>query len=107
MQDVPGVAYGTIPNRADGTLLKIIPKSEQPGNRDHTVPHSKRAMLKRTAAAAPVVPLRSAFHASLLRRAGIKQKAFQQTEMLASKGMNLAKGVKVDVPIELAKNTGG
>lgn len=62
LQDVPGVAYGTIPNRADGTLLKIIPKS-------------------------------------------IKQKAFQQTEMLASKGMNLAKGVKVDVPIELAKNT--
>lgn len=28
LQDVPGVAYGTIPNRADGTLLKIIPKSE-------------------------------------------------------------------------------
>lgn len=27
-QDVPGVAWGTIPNRADGTLLKIIPKSE-------------------------------------------------------------------------------
>jgi hypothetical protein len=27
LQDVPGVAYGTIPNRADGTLLKIIPKS--------------------------------------------------------------------------------
>lgn len=26
-QDVPGVAWGTIPNRADGTLLKIIPKS--------------------------------------------------------------------------------
>uniref|UniRef100_A0AAD5H1R9 ERD4-related membrane protein n=1 Tax=Chlorella ohadii TaxID=2649997 RepID=A0AAD5H1R9_9CHLO len=62
LQDVPGVAYGTIPNRADGTLLKIIPKS-------------------------------------------IKQKAFQQTEMLASKGKNLAKGVKVDVPIDLAKNT--
>lgn len=29
LQDVPGVAYGTIPNRADGTLLKLIPKSEQ------------------------------------------------------------------------------
>lgn len=28
LQDVPGVAYGTIPQRADGTLLKIIPKSE-------------------------------------------------------------------------------
>ena len=28
-QDVPGVAYGTIPNRADGTLLRIIPKSER------------------------------------------------------------------------------
>lgn len=27
--------------------------------------------------------------------------------MLASKGMNLAKGVKVDVPIELSKNAGG
>jgi hypothetical protein len=28
VQDVPGVAFGTIPQRADGTLLKIIPKSE-------------------------------------------------------------------------------
>lgn len=27
--DIPGVAYGTIPNRADGTLLKLIPKSAQ------------------------------------------------------------------------------
>jgi len=45
--------------------------------------------------------------ARFLRCAGIKQKAFQQTEMLASKGKNLAKGVKVDVPIDLAKNTGG
>lgn len=32
-QDVPGVAHGTIPNRADGTLLKLIPKSEQ-GNQN-------------------------------------------------------------------------
>lgn len=58
LQDVPGVAYGTIPNRADGTLLKIIPKSEQPGSGGHTKPHSKRAgLLKSTAAAASVVPL--------------------------------------------------
>ncbi len=26
--DVPGVVWGTIPNRADGTLLKVIPKGE-------------------------------------------------------------------------------
>lgn len=43
----------------------------------------------------------------ILLCAGIKQKAFQQTEMLANKGKNIAKGVKVDVPVELAKNTGG
>ncbi|KAL4853137.1 CSC1-like protein [Chlorella vulgaris] len=42
-QDVPGVPYGTIPQRADGTLLKLIPKS-------------------------------------------IKEKAYQQTAMLARKG---------------------
>ena len=29
-QDVPGVAFGTIPNRASGTLLKFMPKSEPP-----------------------------------------------------------------------------
>ena len=29
VQDVPGVAFGTIPQRADGTLLKLIPKSER------------------------------------------------------------------------------
>ncbi|PSC73975.1 ERD4-related membrane isoform B [Micractinium conductrix] len=27
VQDIPAIAYGTIPHRADGTLLKLIPKS--------------------------------------------------------------------------------
>lgn len=43
-QDVPGVAFGTIPNRADGTLLKIIPKSEQ-GKRGCTRPNQRHPIL--------------------------------------------------------------
>lgn len=39
--------------------------------------------------------------------AGIKQKAFQQTEMLANRGKTVAKGVTVDVPAGMAKTAGG
>lgn len=28
--DIPGVLFGTIPQRLDGTLLKFVPKGEEP-----------------------------------------------------------------------------
>lgn len=28
LTDIPGIAYGTIPKRLDGTLLRLVPKSK-------------------------------------------------------------------------------
>jgi hypothetical protein len=115
VQDVPGVAFGTIPQRADGTLLKIIPKSEWECTAGVCC-WSAEAGLPGAEEPGFVVPLWAlglpaclppllmhspppAAPAPLCLPAGIKQKAFQQTAMLAQKGGTV--GSKV------AKGAGG
>ena len=105
VQDIPGVAFGTIPNRADGTLLKLIPKSELAwamrcrGGRelagslhcaaDWSPLTCPECCHGRTPTACP----------ACLHSAGIKEQAFKQTAMLAEKGSGaVGSGVKA-VPL--------
>lgn len=51
VQDVPGIAYGTILNRADGTLLKVVPKSIKEKAAQQTALLAERTKSTVTAAA--------------------------------------------------------
>lgn len=100
--DIPGVAYGTIPNRADGTLLKVIPKSAQPflrcrqrgqgvGQQRRANPRGGGAGLRHSASRLALS--RRSVHLPLNHAvAGIKKKAFEQTAMLAKGAGSVATG---------------